>query len=165
MDQRADFITLATPDLDAARAFYVGGLGWTPTLDVPGEIIFFQIGYGTMLGLYEATSFRTDLDPRLVSDPGPDSDTDTPIPISGVTLSHNVGSPDEVDRVIAAATGAGATVIKPPQRASFGGYHGHFADPNGVIWEVAHNPAWRVDENGKVWLGVIDEASGGAAQG
>lgn len=157
MDQRADFITLATPDLDAARAFYVGGLGWTPTLDVPGEIIFFQIGYGTMLGLYVATSFRTDLDPR--------SETDTPIPISGVTLSHNVGSPDEVDRVIAAATGAGATVIKHPQRASFGGYHGHFADPNGVIWEVAHNPAWRVDEHGKVWLGVIDEASGGAAQG
>ncbi|MGZ4588033.1 MAG: VOC family protein, partial [Mycobacteriaceae bacterium] len=110
MDQRADFITLATSDLDAARAFYVGGLGWTPTLDVPGEIIFFQIGYGTMLGLYDATSFRTDLDPR--------ADTASPIPVSGVTLSHNVGSPDEVDRVIAAATGAGATVIKPPQRAS-----------------------------------------------
>jgi catechol 2,3-dioxygenase-like lactoylglutathione lyase family enzyme len=119
MDQRADFITVATSDLDAARAFYVGGLGWTPTLDVPGEIIFFQIGYGTMLGLYEATSFRTDLDPHLASDTHLTSDT--PIPISGVTLSHNVDSPDEVDRVIAAATGAGATVIKRAQRASFGG--------------------------------------------
>jgi len=146
MQQRADFITLATTDLDAARAFYVEGLGWTPTLDVPGEIIFFQIGYGTMLGLFDATKFGADMDPTATS----------AVPISGVTLSHNVGSPDEVDRVLDAASRAGATIIKSGQRAEFGGYHGHFADPNGVLWEVAHNPAWRVDETGKVWLGAVD---------
>jgi len=29
----------------------------------------------------------------------------------------------------------------------------HVADPNGVIWEIAHNPNWRVDEDGTVSLG------------
>jgi hypothetical protein len=51
MEQRVNFVTVATPDLDTARRFYVDGLGWTTTLDVPGEILFFQIGPGIMLGL------------------------------------------------------------------------------------------------------------------
>jgi uncharacterized protein len=146
MNQRVDFITLATSDLDATRAFYAEGLGWTPTLDVPGEIIFFQIGRGVMLGLFEATKFAQDL--------GGSAPTVTPI--SGVTLSHNVTSADEVDRVVADAARAGAVIVKSPQHASFGGYHGHFADPNGAIWEVAYNPGWQVDEMGKVRLDAVD---------
>ena len=74
------------------------------------------------------------------------------MPIQGVTLSQNVGSPAEVDAVVAAAEKAGATVVKAPQYASFGGYHGHFRDPNGVIWEVAHNPGWLVEADGRVRL-------------
>ena len=140
MDQHVDFITLASADLDAARAFYVNGLGWTPTMDVTDEIIFFQIGPGKMLGLFEATKFAADLGGSAVP------------AISGVTLSHNVISPAEVDRVVAAAITAGATLVKAPQHASFGGYHGHFADPNGAIWEVAHNPGWKVEPDGTVRL-------------
>ncbi len=143
MRQHVSFVTLATPDLDAARTFYVDGLGWTPTLDVPREIIFFQIGWGTILGLFEATKFNQDL--------GDDSGAEAVV--SGVTLSHNVDSPVEVDRVIADAIRAGGTVLKHPQYASFGGYHGHFADPNGAIWEIAHNPGWSVDDDGTVRLG------------
>jgi uncharacterized protein len=142
MRQHVSFITLATRDLDAARTFYVDGLGWTPTLDVPGEIIFFQIGWGTIFGLFEATKFNEDLG----------DDSGGAASISGVTLSQNVDSPAEVDEVIADAVRAGATVVKPPQYASFGGYHGHFADPNGAIWEIAHNPGWSVDEDGTVRL-------------
>jgi catechol 2,3-dioxygenase-like lactoylglutathione lyase family enzyme len=142
VDQTASFITLATADLDAARDFYVAGLGWTPTLDVPGEIIFFQVGHGLILGLFEADHFSADLgDPEAAS-----------VPIRGVTLSHNVDSPAAVDQVVAAADHAGATVVKEPQYASFGGYHGHFRDPNGIIWEVAHNPGWLVEPDGRVRL-------------
>ena len=147
MEQHVNFVTLATADLDSARAFYIGGLGWTPTLDVPGEIIFFQVGHGLMLGLFEAANFAADLG-------APDVPA---VPIRGVTLSHNVGSPGEVDQVVAAAVGAGASVVKPPQYASFGGYHGHFADPNGVIWEIAYNPGWRVEEDGRVRLDAPSE--------
>jgi predicted lactoylglutathione lyase len=142
MRQQVSFVTLTTRDLDAARTFYVDGLGWTPTLDVPGEIIFFQIGWGMILGLFEATKFTEDLGDHASGAAS----------ISGVTLSQNVGSPAEVDQVIADAVRAGATVVKTPQYASFGGYHGHFADPNGAIWEIAHNPGWSVEDDGTVRL-------------
>jgi catechol 2,3-dioxygenase-like lactoylglutathione lyase family enzyme len=149
MEPRLDFITLATPDLDAARTFYVTGLGWTPTLDVPGEVIFFQIGHGTMLGLYDAAAFLADLGAGQGS----------PVSSSGTVLSHNVDSRSAVDRLVEEAVRAGATVLKPPQQAGFGGYHAHVADPNGVIWEVAHNPGWRVDDDGTVRLDAVDPSS------
>ena len=57
-----------------------------------------------------------------------------------------------MDRLVDAAARAGATVLKSPQPASFGGYHGHFTDPHGVIWEVAHNPGWLVEGDGTVRL-------------
>ncbi|MCU1405204.1 MAG: putative glyoxalase family protein, partial [Glaciihabitans sp.] len=54
--------------------------------------------------------------------------------------------------VMDSASAAGAAVLKVPQQAVFGGYHGHFVDPNGIIWEVAHNPGWSVDREGTVHL-------------
>jgi catechol 2,3-dioxygenase-like lactoylglutathione lyase family enzyme len=141
MDQRVHFLTLATPDVDASRAFYRDGLGWTPLLDVPGEIIFFQIASGLVLGLFDAQKFTEDL-----------GRNDGPATVGGLTLSHNVSSPAEADAVVKAAVEAGGTLIKQPQKAAFGGYNGHFADPNGVIWEVCHNPGWSVDEDGTVKL-------------
>jgi uncharacterized glyoxalase superfamily protein PhnB len=142
MDQRATFVTVSTADLDAARSFYVDGLGWTPTLDVPGEIVFFQVGHGLMLGFFESEKFALDLG----------ADRSTATRPAGLTLSQNVDSEGEVDRVLSAAAEAGAQIVKPAQHADFGGYHGHFADPNGTIWEIAYNPAWRVEEDGTVRL-------------
>jgi catechol 2,3-dioxygenase-like lactoylglutathione lyase family enzyme len=146
MDQRVNFVTVATADLDAARRFYVDGLGWTALADVPGEIIFFQVGPGTTLGLFDAEKFAADIGAGF-----PVATT-----LNGFTFSHNVDGPEDVDRVLSRAAAAGATVLKPAQYAAFGGYHGHFADPNGVIWEVAHNPGWRVDADGTVILDITD---------
>src|SRR3954468_16166797 len=122
MEQRVNFVTFATVDLAAARSFYQQGLGWQPLLDVPEEIVFFQIGPGLVLGLFEAGKFDADLN-REVGDTS----------ISGVTLSLNVQGPDSVDEVFRQAIAAGASVVKSPVQASFGGYHGHFRDPNGII--------------------------------
>ena len=60
------------------------------------------------------------------------------------TLAHNVASADEVDRALEQAVGAGATLVKPGQKASWGGYSGYFADPDGFLWEVAWNPHFTV---------------------
>lgn len=141
MDQGVHFLTLSTPDLAAARGFYRDGLGWTPLLDVPGEIVFFQVAPGMVLGLFDAAGFGRDLGGSV---PGGEP--------TGLTLAHNVDSPADVDRVVGQAVDAGATLVKSPQRADFGGYHGHFADPNGVIWEVCHNPGWHVAPDGTVSL-------------
>lgn len=146
MEQRTHFITLATPDLDAARAFYCDGLGWTALLDVPGEIIFFQVAPGTVLGLFDTDAFVSDME-------GTSADGR----IGGLTLSHNVDSPAAVDTAVRRAVEAGARLVKKPQRAAFGGYHAHVADPNGVVWEICHNPGWRVDETGRVHLGPVDD--------
>lgn len=144
MDQSAHFITVATADLDAARQFYVAGLGWSPLLDVEGEIVFFQIAPGVVLGLFEAEHFVQDLG-------GAAGGLDHTRP-AGLTFSHNVQSRGSVDQLVGAAVEAGGTLVKSPQETSFGGYHGHFADPNGVLWEICHNPGWSVDAEGVVAL-------------
>ena len=145
MEQRAHFITLATPDLVAARAFYRDGLGWSPAVDVPGEVLFFQIAPGLMLGLFDAAKFDEDL---LRAGPTTRPPTTS---ATGVTLSHNVDSRDAVQTTIDQMVAAGATVLKPAQDGAFGGiFHGHVADPNGVIWEIAYNPGWSIATDGTV---------------
>lgn len=142
MDQNVHFVTLATPDLDAARSFYRDGLGWTPLYDVPGEILFFQIAPGLVLGLFDAAKFDQD----LLRDHSTNG-------ASGVTLSHNVSTRDDVAATLSELEAAGGTIIKPAQEAAFGGiFHGHVADPNGVVWEIAHNPGWWIDDDGTVIL-------------
>lgn len=153
--QQLHFITLATPDLGAARRFYVEGLGWMPLLDVADEIIFFQVGPGLVLGLFDASEFAKDLDDPTSANHATRATTATP-GASGITLSHNVDGPDSVDAIVADAVEAGATLVTSPRRAAFGGYHGHFADPNGVLWEICHNPGWSVDEDGKVHLVPVE---------
>ena len=70
----------------------------------------------------------------------------------GVELAHNVRTPDEVDAVLGEAERAGATIVRPAARADWGGYTGAFADPEGYVWEVAHNPDWTLAADGSVRL-------------
>ena len=70
----------------------------------------------------------------------------------GLTLAHNVASREAVDAVIRAVEAAGATVVKAPEEASWGGYSGYFADPEGQLWEVAHNPFFPFDDAGRIVL-------------
>ncbi|MBG6084861.1 VOC family protein [Zhihengliuella flava] len=145
LGQQAHFITLSTPDLEAARDFYVVGLGWEPLLDVPGEIIFFQIAPGTVLGFFDALKFGQDL--------GHEPATQGAHGASGMTLAHNVGTRGEVAGVVRTMQAAGGRVVTSPREGAFGGiFHAHVADPNGVIWEVAHNPGWSIDDDGGVNL-------------
>jgi catechol 2,3-dioxygenase-like lactoylglutathione lyase family enzyme len=143
MKPELHFITLSTQNLDAARTFYIDGLGWEPLIDVPGEILFFQMAPGLTLGLFDAAKFAEDQGrPGVIT------------PIEGVTLSHNVESRDAVDAAVKRVQEAGGSVVKAPQDGAFGGiYHSLVRDPNGVIWEIAHNPGWRIEADGTVVFG------------
>ncbi len=67
-----------------------------------------------------------------------------------MTLAINVESEQLVDAILAAATEAGAELLRPAERAHWGGYHGYFADPDGHPWEVAYNPFVPIDERGRL---------------
>jgi uncharacterized protein len=134
-------ITLGVPDVDTARRFYVDGLGWPVAMEVPGEVVFVQVGHGVALALWGAAELAADLGPETpVGDPS----------LGAVALAHNVGSDEEVGRVLAEADAAGGTILVPPRPAIFGGLQGYFADPAGHRWEVAHNPSWSVAEDGSI---------------
>ena len=132
MEPRVHIITLGMPDLAAARRFYVEGLGWEPTMEVPGEIVFLRVGHGLLLALWHGEALERDVNPTA---PGPVLTGPAPF-----TLAHNVDTDAEVEEILARAEAAGGTVLKPAQLGEVGFVHGYFADPAGVRWEVAHNP-------------------------
>ncbi len=127
MEPRLNFVTLVVADLDRARRFYTGGLGWAAALDVPDEVVMIHVGNKLVLSLWAESAARGEL--GEVSRGGT-------LPF---TLAHNVSSPEEVDAVLDTARAAGATV-HAAERRDWGGYSGYFCDPDGFRWEVAHNP-------------------------
>ena len=123
-------ITLGVDDLPAAIKFYEDGLGF-PRMESPPTVAFFTLG-GAWLGLFGRKELAEDADVPF-----------EPAGFNSVSIAHNVGSPERVDEVLALAVKAGATLTKPGQKVFWGGYSGYFLDPEGHLWEVAHNPfAW-----------------------
>ena len=138
MEQRVSLVTLGVADLERARAFYEA-LGWRTNAAPGDDVVFFQAG-GIVLALWSRASLAED---SGVEDRGG---------WGGVTLAHNVRSPEEVDAVIAVAEAAGATITRHGAPTFWGGYSGVFLDPEGHPWEVAHNPRWRLADDGSVLL-------------
>ena len=123
-------IALAVSDLEKSVSFYEDGLGF-PRMASPPEVAFFNLN-GTWLGLSKRHALAKD---ATVSPEGAG--------YNGFNLAHNAASEAEVDQVFEQALSAGATSVKPVQKASWGGYHGYFGDPDGHLWEIAYNPfAW-----------------------
>ena len=137
MEQRISLITLGVRDLGASKRFYADGLGWKPVFENK-EIIFFQTG-----GMVFALFLRDKLAEDFQVDPAT-------FGRAALALAYNVRAKNEVDPLINKAAAAGATILKPAREASWGGYSGYFADPDGFAWEVAWNPGWRLAPDGSV---------------
>lgn len=144
--QRVTLVTLGVADLDRARRFYAA-LGWRPAQETEG-VSFFQMG-GMALALFGLRDLAEDQ-----GRPGAALGT------GAATLAQNFASPADVDAAWAVARAAGATVLKPPQPVFWGGYSGYYADPDGHVWELAHNPFWPLAEDGSLTLPVA--GTGGA---
>lgn len=136
MQPRISMITLGVRDLAVAIEFYEKGLGF-PRMDSPPEVAFFTLN-GTWLGLYGREALAED---AAVSSVGNGFES--------FALAHNVSTEKEVDEVVSQALKAGATLMKKPQKVFWGGYSGYFMDPDGHLWEVAHNPLF--------WVGPHDD--------
>lgn len=136
MKPRISMITLGVRDLAAAIKFYEAGLGF-PRMESPPEVAFFTLN-GSWLGLYSRNALAED---ATVPSEGNG--------FEGFTLSHNVSSEEEVEKVMGEALAAGATLVKAAQKVFWGGYSGYFKDPDGHLWEIAHNPHF--------WVGPSDD--------
>jgi predicted lactoylglutathione lyase len=138
MDQRISLITLGYRDRQRARDFYVA-LGWADRVEPDEEVVFFQAG-GMIFALWDRDLLAKD---SCVQDAGG---------WGGTTLGYLVGSPEEVDDILARAEVAGGTVPRAAAKTFWGGYSGIFVDPEGHPWEVAHNPGWTLRDDGTVSL-------------
>lgn len=140
MKPRISMISLGVDNLPRSIEFYENGLG-LPRIDSPPEVAFFPLN-GSWLGLYSRESMASEAGVKITA------------AISGytghaVTLAHNVSSDAEVDATVALARLAGAIVTRAPAKTEWGGYSGYFSDPDGHLWEVAHNPF--------LWVGPEDQ--------
>lgn len=142
MEQRVSLITLGVADMARAAAFYEA-LGWQRTPSPDGVIAFDMIGQ--TLGLYPKAGLAKELGISEDEIGG----------FSGLTLAHNVRAKEDVAKVLAEVEAAGGKTLKPAQDVFWGGHHGYFADPDGHVWEVAHNPfsALREDDGAFQWNG------------
>lgn len=130
MEQRMSLVTLGVSDLARARSFYES-LGWKGAQQPDSEVCFFQLTGGMVFGLWTALGGHG---------------------APGIELACNVRSPAEVGDVLAEAERAGGTIVRPAAVADWGGTSGAFADPDGYVWEVAHNPGWTLAEDGTVTI-------------
>ena len=135
MNPRINMTTLGVTNFERSGAFYQDGLGF-PLKDGPEGIAFFDLN-GSWLSLYPRDLLAAD---ATVPAEGQG--------FAGFALAHNVESESQVDQTLASALKAGATLVKPAQKVEWGGYSGYFSDPDGFLWEIAHNPF--------VWIGPTD---------
>lgn len=129
MKPKISIVGLGVRDFARSLAFYRDGLGFPVHNFTEGEDYCMFRLEGTWLSIYPRDKLAED---ASVADDGAG--------FAAFSFAHNVAGPAEADAVFAQAVSAGARAVKPPQKAFWGGYSGYFADPDGFLWEVAHNP-------------------------
>lgn len=138
---RLGLVTLGVSDLERSVAFY-RALGWERCeSSIEGEIVWFRTA-DTNLGLFPYTELAAD---ATIADPKRGS-------FDGVTLAMNVESAEDVARYLSEAESAGAKIVKPATLAEWGGTSGYFADPDGYLWEIAHNPSFPIGPDGRLTI-------------
>jgi len=142
MEPRITIITLGVNDFQKSYHFYNSGLGFQTDAKPTDQHAFFKTN-GTVLSIYPID--------KLAEDINPDLPKEKPI-FSGITLAYNAKEKSDVNAVLMQAQNAGGKIVKPAQDASWGGFHGYFADPDGHYWEVAYFDKFQYDDHGDLQL-------------
>lgn len=133
-DLRLGLVTLGVTDVPRATAFYEAvGFEKSPA-SVDGDVSFFR-GAGTHLAVWKAADLAEDAQ-LPETQPG------------GVSIAMNLPDRAAVDATFARFVEAGATARRAPHATHWGGYTSYVTDPDGHLWELAHNPGWPLDERG-----------------
>lgn len=139
MQPRLTLVTLGVADVVRSRAFYEA-LGFAASSESKAEVVFIDAG-GAILALWDRAALAEDA-----------AVPDRPTGFGAVAVAWNTRSNAEVDAAMARAAAAGATITKPAVKTFWGGYAGYFADPDGHLWEVAYNPFWTMNAEGRIEL-------------
>jgi len=139
MEPRISIVTLGVGDLARAVAFYQA-MGLERDERFTDGVAFFQMG-GMILALWPREELARDAGVTFAR-----------AGFSGTALAYNTRSEDEVMAVLDQAAKAGGLVLKPATRAFWGGVQGYFEDTEGNLWEVAHNPDFPLDTEGRISL-------------
>jgi uncharacterized protein len=135
---RLSIVTLGVDDVARSVTFY-GALGW-PRCESSNEVIAWFRLAGSYVGVFARASLAEDahlpVDPRA--------------PFGGITMAINVESEHDVLDGLDAAVAAGGSLLKAAERADWGGFSGYFADPDGHPWEIAWNPFFLIDDEGRI---------------
>jgi catechol 2,3-dioxygenase-like lactoylglutathione lyase family enzyme len=132
-------MTLGVDDLARSAKFYET-LGLKRHMRNAEGVAFFDAG-GAALSLYGRDALATDTGLNSL-----------PQGSGSATLAFNVESERAVDEALTAAEAAGGKILKPGYRIFWGGYIGYFVDPDGHLWEVAYNPQFLFDAQGRIVL-------------
>ena len=140
MKQRINLLTLGVNDLERSLQFYRDGFGWQTegiigTEFENGAVVFFNLDNGMTLALWERKNLAWDCG----IEQGPESATE-------FSIGYLVNTDEEVNAIMEQAEKAGAAIVKAAEKTFWGGYGGYFKDPDGHLWEIAHNPAVTVEE-------------------
>jgi uncharacterized glyoxalase superfamily protein PhnB len=140
MKQRINILTLGVNDLEQSLQFLRDGFGWQTqgiigTEYEHGEVVLFELNGGMILSLYQRENLAWD----SCLQRGPDSVTE-------FSIGHLVNTEEDVDEIMKQAEKAGAEIVKPAQKTFWGGYGGYFKDLDGHLWEIAYNPAFKIEE-------------------
>lgn len=140
MEPRVSIITLGVEDLDRAAQFYET-MGLKRDQRFVDNVAFFQMG-GLILALWPREALIEDSGQAALGPRGS----------PGLALAYNTRTPAEVEVVLKVAEAAGGRILKPAQKAFWGGVQGYFEDTEGHLWEVAWNPDFPIDEEGRISL-------------
>lgn len=136
---RLTLVTLGVDDVARATAFYEA-LGLARSSASNDGVSFFEVG-GAVLSLFGRGA--------LAEDAGLDHEGEG---FRAQSLAWNLASESDVDKAIVKMVAAGGGLVKAAERTFWGGYAGFVTDPDGHLWEIAHNPGFPLDEHGRLRL-------------
>ena len=140
MSVHISLITLGVANVARATAFYEK-LGFVRSKSASQESVSFFWAGGVVLALWSREAQREDAAAGDLWNGN-----------GGIVVAQNVASEAEVDAVMETAEAAGARILKQAAKTFWGGYNAYFADPDGHVWEVAFNPHWGLEADGRIRL-------------
>ena len=132
---RVSLLSLGVDDVPRSDAFY-RALGWEVVLSDADDFRLFSTS-GALLALYARSSLQRDMGRELPTGSG------------SMNPAINLDSRDAVDVALEIVVRAGGEIVAPAHVLDWGGYTSYIADPDGHIWEIAHNPAWPTTLDGR----------------